>query len=193
MIFAAALLLAGLVTHPGVVRWPIKTSIHEMPATPVPLPILSALPQIPGVAKDDARYQSALIPGKFASLREGETISTEGWLRLVASETDGDYHVQLTLTPTATQCLIVEVPRPSYVKAAKLKAECLAARSIIRAMIGGAVPSQLGTLATGKRVRITGQLFYDDAHVGTPPRGKRGMKAMSLWELHPVTLAESIP
>jgi hypothetical protein len=193
MIALAALLLAGLVTHPGVIRWPIKTSISEKIATAVPLPILDALPQVPGVTKDDARYQSALIPGKFASLREGETISTEGWLRLVASETDGDYHVQLSTTPTATQCVIVEVPRPSYVKAAKLKAECLAARAKLKALIGGAEPSVKGTLVIGKRVRITGQLFYDDAHVGTPPRGKRGMKAVSLWELHPVTLAESIP
>ena len=36
-------------------------------------------------------------------------------------------------------------------------------------------------------VRVAGQLFYDDAHVGTPPRGKKGCKAETLWEIHPVT------
>jgi hypothetical protein len=36
-------------------------------------------------------------------------------------------------------------------------------------------------------VQVTGQLFYDDAHVGDAPRGKKGCKAATLWELHPVT------
>jgi hypothetical protein len=36
-------------------------------------------------------------------------------------------------------------------------------------------------------VTVTGILFYDDSHVGDPPRGKMGMKAATLWELHPVT------
>lgn len=36
-------------------------------------------------------------------------------------------------------------------------------------------------------VTVTGQLFYDDAHVGTEPRGKKGCKAESLWEIHPIT------
>jgi len=30
-------------------------------------------------------------------------------------------------------------------------------------------------------------MFYDDAHVGDQPRGKKGMKAATLWEMHPVT------
>jgi hypothetical protein len=33
-------------------------------------------------------------------------------------------------------------------------------------------------------VTVTGILFYDDSHVGDPPRGKKGMKAATLWELH---------
>ena len=36
-------------------------------------------------------------------------------------------------------------------------------------------------------VTMTGQLFYDDAYVGEPPRGKKNMKASTLWELNPVT------
>ena len=36
-------------------------------------------------------------------------------------------------------------------------------------------------------VEMTGQLFYDDAPVGDSPRGKKGCKAATLWELHPVT------
>ena len=33
----------------------------------------------------------------------------------------------------------------------------------------------------------TGILFCDDSHVGDKPRGKKDMKAATLWELHPVT------
>ena len=47
--------------------------------------------------------------------------------------------------------------------------------------------------ATGSRlvhpvmVQVTGQLFYDDSHIGYQPRGKQGMRAATLWEIHPVT------
>jgi len=38
---------------------------------------------------------------------------------------------------------------------------------------------------------ITGQLFFDDWHVGGPPRGKspngHAGKAATLWEIHPIT------
>lgn len=34
---------------------------------------------------------------------------------------------------------------------------------------------------------VTGQLFYDDAHVGDQPREKKGCKAETLWEIHPIT------
>ena len=40
-------------------------------------------------------------------------------------------------------------------------------------------------LATTKAA--TAHRVYDDAHVGDQPRRKRGMKAATLWELHPVT------
>jgi hypothetical protein len=42
-------------------------------------------------------------------------------------------------------------------------------------------------------VTVTGILFYDDSHVGDAPRGKKGMKAATLWELHPVTAIAFAP
>lgn len=42
-------------------------------------------------------------------------------------------------------------------------------------------------------VRITGKLFYDDAHVGMAPRDKKGMKAATPWDLHPVTAISFAP
>ena len=55
-------------------------------------------------------------------------------------------------------------------------------------------PSPQGSVMTHPvLVKITGQLFYDDAHVGDAPRGKKGMKAATLWELHPVTTISFAP
>jgi hypothetical protein len=49
----------------------------------------------------------------------------------------------------------------------------------------------------GVCVQATGQLFYDDAHVGSDgavePRGKRGMDFHTLWELHPLTKFRIVP
>jgi hypothetical protein len=36
-------------------------------------------------------------------------------------------------------------------------------------------------------VSVTGQLFYDDAHLQGELRGKKGMSSHTLWELHPIT------
>lgn len=46
-------------------------------------------------------------------------------------------------------------------------------------------------------VRATGQLFYDDAHLGKngqkEPRGKKGMQSRTLWELHPISDFKVVP
>jgi len=183
---------------PGVERWPIKVTAHHLNETPTDIPFDSivALPDPDGVKKDDARYQDSFIPSFQNSfhLREGDIVRVSGWLHLVAFETDGDYHIQISNSESSgDHCLIVEVPYPSYVKSAKkLKKLCATVRaSIKKDILKNKEPSTSGTvLKKAVHVTVTGQLFYDDAHVGTPPRGKKGMKAATLWELHPVTAIE---
>jgi hypothetical protein len=176
-ILAAALAIS---LHPGIARWPVKVSAHIAPAQSMTLASLMALGNVPGVARNDRRYRRKLIPG-----REGAIVTTSGWLRLVAQESDGDYHVQLTNARGDSRCLIVEVPLPAFVPDAALAARCATARAEVH-RLAGADPLPTGTPVTPVRVAVTGQLFYDDAHVGGPPRGKGGMKAATLWELHPV-------
>ncbi len=178
---------------PGVERWPIKTSAHRMHESPkdVTFDQLIALPDPAGVTKNDARYQDAFIPTFPNSLnvQEGDIVRVTGWMHLVAYETDGDYHVQISNSETSgDHCLIVEVPYPTYVKQApNLKSKCTAVRNFIKKnMLKGKDPGSATVLKTPVQVTVTGQLFYDDAHVGTPPRGKKGMHAATLWELHPV-------
>src|SRR5207247_5388101 len=89
---------------PGKARWPIKTSVpegadldHPSRADLGDLIDADKLPDAPGVTKNDARFQDALIP-KFDNplgVTEGNILSTVGWLHLVAAEGDGDYHIQI--------------------------------------------------------------------------------------------------
>ncbi len=183
-------------TKRGVERWPIKTSVPAgatAKAKIVDLPDLLALPDVQGVTKDDKRYQSARIPAQAGQkFPEGTLISTTGWLHLVAGETDGDYHIQISNSATSgDQCLIVEVPNPDpeFVATAALRPEFEAVRTFIKTkMLAGKEPSPSGSVMQHEVfVTVTGILFYDDSHVGDPPRGKKGMKAATLWELHPVT------
>ena len=125
---------------------------------------------------------------------EGDILSTVGWLHLVAAEADGDYHIQVSPThddDQGTDFLIVEVPtaETEFVADTSLDAPLEAARSLIRErMLQGREPSTRGSVLTHPAcVEVAGQLFYDDAHVGDQLRGKTGMKAATLWELHPVT------
>ncbi len=179
---------------PGVERWPIKISAHHLNETPrdIPFDSLIALPDPSGVKKNDPRYQDAFIPTfpNSLGLHEGDIVRVTGWLHLVAYETDGDYHIQISNSETSgDHCLIVEVPYPTYVKKTpNLKKFAAAVRTFIKQNLPGKKdPGTSGTvLKKAIHVALTGQLFYDDSHVGDPPRGKKGMKAATLWEVHPV-------
>jgi hypothetical protein len=181
----------------GVERWPIKTSVPDgtnfSKAAQVALTDLLALPDAPGVTHNDKRYQSARIPAKAGDkVPEGKLVTTTGWLHLVAGESDGDYHIQISgAASTGDHCLIVEVPNPEpkFTDSAELRPKFAAVRDFIKAkMLAGKDPSAGGSvLQHPVYVTVSGILFYDDSHVGDQPRGKKGMKAATLWELHPVT------
>lgn len=199
---------------PGKERWPIKTSLAgtgaSNPAKQVRLTDLLALTEPTGVKHDDSRYEDARIPSFSNSLgvKEGDLITTTGWLYLVATESDDcDYHIQIspesrttTSKPTSgDESLIVEAPRPDFVDDAGLKQQVTTIRDYIKTKImHGNEPAGSGSVMIhAVCVQVTGQLFYDDAHVGNngtvEPRGKRGMSSKTLWELHPITSFQIVP
>ncbi len=182
-------------------RWPIKTSVVDLEATPHELTLddLFKLPEAPGVKARDPRYADARIPpfDNAAGVKEGDLITVTGWLHLVAFESDGDYHMQISADPEdGNNCLIVETPLndKDYVKDSDLRQALQGVRDKVDQLMPKGVPSDAGTvLDKPVYVRVTGQLFYDDWHVGqAKARGKKGMKAVNLWELHPVTAFEII-
>jgi len=182
---------------PGVERWPVKASVPKptnfAKPTTAALTDLLALPEVTGVTKDDKRYQSKRMPAKAGDkFPEGKLITTTGYLHLVAGETDGDYHIQISASGTnGNNCLIVEVPNPdpAFTATADLRPKFQAVREFIKTkLLAGKEPASAGSVMQHQvYVTVTGILFYDDAHVDDAPRGKRGMKAATLWELHPVT------
>jgi hypothetical protein len=203
-LFVAVLTAAsGAAWSQGVERWPVKTSVPDgtnfSKAAQVALTDLLALPDAPGVGHDDAKYQSARIPAKAGDkFSEGQLLTTTGWLHLVAGETDGDYHIQISDSDsTGDHCLIVEVPNPDpkVTASADLQPKFAAVRDLIKTkMLAGKDPSVGGSvLQHPVYVTVSGILFYDDSHVGDPPRGKKGMHAATLWELHPVTAITFAP
>lgn len=197
-----SLLLTKHPAKPGVDRWPIKTSVHSQgKPIPVKLSELLALGDIPGVTHTDGRkngrYHDRIIPSELKtasgqSLSDGDLVQTQGWMHLVAAETDGDYHIQISDSPASGDpCLIVEVPNPDpdFEMDPKLQPLFEQVRAFVRdELLHGKEPSTGGTiLHQPVYVTVTGQLFYDVAHVGEArSRGKKHMRAANLWEIHPI-------
>ena len=159
----------------------------------------------PGVKDDDPRYQDSRIP-KFdnpLAVKEGDLVTTAGWLYLVATEKDDcDYHIQVSLQTRTTankpqpgdDCIIVEAPRPDFVSARDLSTKVGQVRDYIKAkLLAGKEPSNTGSVMQhAVCVSVTGQLFYDDAHIEKGElRGKKGMTSHTLWELQSNQIARA--
>ncbi|MCU1234797.1 MAG: hypothetical protein JWP63_2764 [Candidatus Solibacter sp.] len=189
--------MAVSVSAQGVERWSVKTSVADgtdfKKVTKVPLADLLAVKDAEGVTHNDKRFKTERIPAPNGDkYPEGKLVSTTGWLHLVAGEPDGDYHIQISDSQTSgDHCLVVEVPNEGakFTATPDLRPKFQAVRDLIKTkMLAGKNPSASGSVMQHPvYVTVTGVMFYDDSHVGDQPRGKKGMKAATLWELHPVT------
>lgn len=172
---------------PGVERWAIKTTVPRVVKSPTPIDFdkFVALPDPPSAAHNNKKFQKARYQG------EDQIMSVRGYIHLVAGEPDGDYHIQVSNDPrSGDHCIVVEVPKddPTYVQDQYVREKAGAVRQFIREkLLAGKEPSSTGSVMQHPPyVEIAGALFFDDAHVGDPPRGKKGMHAATLWEIHPV-------
>ena len=189
-------------------RWSIKTSVLAGAdlAHPknVPLDKLLGLGDVPGVSAQDCRFTSVRIPDALQGLHEGDMIRTKGWVHLVACEGDGDYHLQISNSKTSgNQCLVVEMPmdKATFEKDAKLRGLYAKLRPFLRRELLHDENKEFSEAGNWMKsevyMSITGQLFFDDWHVGGEPRGKSPKghpgKAATLWEIHPVTDIQFAP
>ena len=99
-----------------------------------------------------------------SAFSEAKGATVEGWIVQVEREEDGDYHIALAPAakdPDSRHWVIVEVTAAWQKKNAAFSSESL--RKL-----------------HGKKVRVTGWLYYEPDADQPDPRGAR-------WELHPVT------
>jgi hypothetical protein len=190
---------------PGSARWPIKTSLPTG-ATSVTMPLANALsdstlPSLQNVKVNDARYQTHRILDQ--PIHENKLVTISGWLYLVAFESDDcDFHIQISLQPRtasdkptkADNCIIIELPSGQYAADQQLGAKFETLRQWVVAKLLAGTPPKIGSVHVMQHpvyIRVTGALFYDDAHQykadHTTGRGKKGMDSKTLWELHPIT------
>lgn len=182
-------------TAPANGRAAVKTSIAaDAPKRTILLVALLDLKDVPGVSRNDPRFANARIAGfdNPAHLEEGDLVTTTGWIHVVAATPGGGYQIQISASrESGAPCMIAEVPAagPARIGSARLREDAARIREWIRARLfrGGDASPRGSVMTHPVYVTITGQLFYDDAYVGEPPRGKKNMKASTLWELNPVT------
>jgi hypothetical protein len=191
-----ASLRAQTCDHPGGKRWELKTALtHGASARRGKLVALSdllALPNPPNAGElDDSAFAATLAPS-FSNklhLNEGDVIEVAGWVHLITFEADGDYHIQMTASRSdGNHNLIVEVPCAAFVKTVRLRARVADVRAFVRSdLLDGREADAAGRVINPARfVRLRGQLFFDANHFRGPPRGTKGMRAATLWEVHPV-------
>ncbi len=190
----------------GTERWPVKITLptgakHQT----MTLADALKLQRLADVKKNDARYATTRIMDQ--PVREDTLTSISGWLYLVAFESDDcDFHIQISPQPlTSSQkptkddnSMIVEVPSGQY--ATTIASQVEGVRQWVIDMLLAKTPPKMNSVHVMQHpvyVKVTGALFYDDAHVymadGGTGRGKKGLQSKTLWELHPVTAIAFAP
>jgi hypothetical protein len=185
-------------------RWPVKTSVPDgtdlsKAGTLIDLAdLLSMQPAAEHMTKD---FESVRYPkAGGARYAEGQIVRTRGYLRLIAGEDDGDYHMQLSTTPdTFDNCLVVEVPNDDKTFIARSPDLIPLAKSVRDWVATGLklTKDPLGRILVMQKppyVEVTGQLFFDAEHQAAMGKGDfRGksingkqLPSKTSWELHPV-------
>jgi hypothetical protein len=178
-------------------RWPVKTSLPTSAKLKKKaqhkLDKLINLEAPPAYVRKDTR--DSRIPGTVGGdLADGKMVQVDGYVHMLARDPDGDYHIQITESADSlSPCFIVEMPKPenAFVPDASLHPALETERAWVRRELLHDENKQPGTgghnMNTAPKVRVVGQLFYDDQHVGAGRKGKLGCKQLPSWEVHPVT------
>lgn len=189
---------------PGIDRWTIKTTLvsdaHQKTMTLAALlKLKKPFTASEGISSNDPHYDDNRFTKTLNStgLKEGDIVTTKGYLHLVALEKasdtkrDGDYHIQITNSAEwGDSCLVVEIPLPDFIDDPDLKQQVTIARQFVKEkLLKNKEPGTGGNKMQHEvYVQVKGALFFDLIHSSsTDARGKRGMKSYTCWEIHPVT------
>jgi hypothetical protein len=168
---------------PREARWAVRTSILSIEKLTMPKKVamqeVMALPSPEGIVQRDPRYENQRIPASPNSLgvAEGDILMIDGWVKRTVQEASGDWLIEISPTSGLKGSLIVKVPPASCVNSPDLRQAVQGVRDTINAEQG-----RLGAIA--QPVRITGQLFFNTAHLSD--RSSQGAPPRVPWELNPV-------
>jgi hypothetical protein len=204
-------LLIGADLKPGSLkaRWPIKTSLPPHTDLTKPAALISLadfLALAPAAEHMSTEFESALFP-KTAGARfaDGDMVRTRGFVRLVAGEDDGDYHIQISeANDTSDNCLVVEVPKDDaeFVKDAAIVPAVKGVRDFVMTQLKTGDPKGRVVRIVGPAyVEVTGQLFFDAEHQAAMAKGVyRGksingkqLPSKTSWEIHPIVKMAFVP
>ena len=155
----------------GKERWSVKTVTDKDAAkvqeSPTPATI-NQLRQIPAPINPNIRSTSRYSPVELT------TYEVTGWITVIKSEQDQDYHIVLADDKGLT--MIVESAHPDCAQKSRFENDITQVRAAIDQAFGGAVHKKIQTrrLAT-----ITGVGFFDRIH------GQEGVAPNGI-ELHPI-------
>jgi hypothetical protein len=202
----------GLAPGSPVSRWSIKTSVPEtadLTKAGALVPLDTFLQLTPAAQNRTAEFENKRYSKVAdAPAGEGDIVRTQGYVRLVAQEGDGDFHIQLTTKPdNFDDCLVVEVPMsdPQFVaNSPKVVGAAKDVRNfVIAKLLAGATPKPGSVhIMTGQAyVEVTGQLFFDSEHQAAMAKGVfrgKSIKGQPLpsktsWEIHPITAMKFAP
>jgi hypothetical protein len=136
-------------------------------------------------------------PGYWCAPRvaaERVVYAVTGWLRLADTvKSDGDWHLELTETPTddVDDCIVVEIPEPKY------DARFGQARAALDSLLRSSRIKRHGQIAQPVHIRVIGAAFFDGEHVHgvrhlarAQGHGRCNGSLRALWEIHPVFRVE---
>ncbi len=190
IVAAGGLLAAGArarsqACNPPHYRWSVKTdtTLAGHPATAATITGILTRWTTPPLGPRD---QCATRAG-----RELDVYVVRGWIRRIErSKDDGDWHMELTASPTSPpeSCIVAEIPLGT------LGAVYGRARTQLDTLLAGRRLDKDGDLRTPLAVRITGAAFFDGQHRRTTRKhditdgghGRCNTSLRALWELHPV-------
>jgi hypothetical protein len=182
-------------TRVGSERWTVKTMaphsrVVKHAFTAVELGAFPAPPNIdqPHEKNKDSRYTEALADG----LHEGDYVSVKGWVQLIKTAPDDcDYHIQITpdkAGTTGTIILEIPAPDPQHVTNATLRTQLQKTRDGIKRQLRLTKEPGGGNHIDGRAyMEFRGALFFDGYHYPNCDGRGTGTKAVTCWEIHPVT------
>lgn len=163
-------------------RWKAKIDAGMTTMTPAKATVQDMLGWDTLAFDAKARFRCAARAG-----REHTMYSVTGWVRRVKTQSDGDWHIEITETRAARadSCVVVEIPAPEH-----NTSFAQARRDFVR-LAGIAVnPDGETRFSVPVRMRFVGPAFFDGEHRRKAPNRATGFNHgrcnTSLWELHPV-------